>query len=121
MAKKDYGGAYDIEPEQYWSRDDLNELQETIDNLISDISAEFEIEDIYLNDNVFDIDYIWEMNHIHLEEQIKVDMRSAKTTQELCQVYAPIIVKAIEAQIDRTEKELDDERDDDWMHNGDEY
>lgn len=100
MAKTYYGGAFDIDPYEFWTREDLNELQSAIDDLSH---GDFVITEIYLEDDkIFDISYMDHLdNDYHLEEDIKIDRRKCSTTAELCEKYAPIIVAAIEKELDR--------------------
>lgn len=89
MVKKEYyGGAFDIDPYLYWTREDLNELQSEIETLTDN---EFSITSIYLEDDkIFDIDYTNNGDDVyHLEEEIVIDKRKVQTAKELCQVYAP--------------------------------
>lgn len=106
MAKKKecYGGAFDIDPYAYWTRDDLNELQSAIE----DLNPTFIIQEMYLkNDSIFDITYrdtndnIWD-----LSTEIKIDKRKADTPQKLCKVYAPIIKEAIDNELSKNYEDM---------------
>lgn len=104
MGRKDYGGAFDIDPYCFWTKEDLDELQSAIEDLGGN---DFTITAMYLNDDKhFDIEYTdkWE-NEWHLEETISIDRRKASTTKELCEKYAPVIKDAIENEI-RYNKEV---------------
>lgn len=105
MAKKEYyGGAFDIDPYSFWTRDDLNELQSAIE----DLNPDFMISELYLkDDSIFDIVYrdnndnLWDLN-----TEIKIDRRKAYTTQKLCEVYAPIIKDAIDNELEKNYEDM---------------
>lgn len=114
MGKKvDYGGAFDIDPQEYWTRDDLNELVQAIEEK----EPEFSIREIYLAENdTFDVEFLDKNgNEYQLQEQIRIDRRKADTPQKLCEVYAPILTDAIQKEIDEVEAELRAEQEEDWM------
>ena len=51
---KDYGGAYDVNPEEYWTKDDLMALKDAIE----EENSAFKIKAIYLAEgDVLDIEY----------------------------------------------------------------
>lgn len=99
--KKDYGGAFDIDPETYWSRSDLDELQSAIEDELSKMgynklgNNNVVLERMYCDsDNKFELDCRvedWE----DFTVEVKVDLRRAKTLQDLIRVYAPQFVEEI--------------------------
>lgn len=103
--KNNYGGAYDINPYDYWSRDDLISLKEAIE----DTKPEFKITAIYLKEgDSFDIEYTDKYNNEwSLESDIKIDLRRADTPAALKKVYAPIIIDTINSEIEEHYKGMD--------------
>ncbi len=104
MKERDYGGAFDIDPASYWTRDDLNELWEEIDTLAEDKGYPFRITELYLKeDRFFDLSYRLETDDrvYALEEEIAIDRRKVRTGMELMQVYAPILLEAIASELEK--------------------
>lgn len=102
---RNYGGAFDIDPEEYWTRDDLNELRAAIEEL----NPDFAITSLYLKDNdVIDLTYEdSERNEWSLEQEIRIDHRKAGTTRKLCDVYAQVIVDAIDEELSKHQEEME--------------
>ena len=111
--KKNYGGAYDIDPEMYFSKDDITELMSAIEEMKPD----FKITAMFLDEtNKFYIEYEDKHeNSFTLMSNIQVDLRKAKTTKELCEKYAPVICETIQKEIDDIERELAQEEYEDIM------
>ncbi len=113
MKKKNYGGAYDIDPEMYFSKDDIDELL----NAVNDLKHDFKVNAIFIDSaNKFFIEYEDKHgNNYDLMSNVQVDLRKAKTCKELCERYAPIICNTIQSELDSIEKELEDEEYEDIM------
>lgn len=105
MKKRDYGGVFDVDPEQYWTREDLDEVTSDVEDICGKKDLELYITGMYIkrdertDADVFDIDYHYVVNEEHyyssLFKNIKIDRRRAKTGSELAKVYAPEIADAI--------------------------
>ena len=107
MTLPDYGGAYDIDPHMYWTKDDLMSLKEAVEerSLVQIGFIEMDLKNrIYIS---YSEPEIGEMT---LQEEIRVDLRKAGTTKELCEVYAPVIANAIQKEIDEYKKLIGEEK-----------
>ena len=51
-----------------------------------------------------------EIGEMTLQEEIRIDLRKAGTTKELCEVYTPVIVSAIQKEIDEYKKLIGEEK-----------
>lgn len=107
MAKRDYGGAFDIDPEQYYTRDDLNLVMEETDELLEDknVSLTAVYIKVVKGRDVFDIGFRYDTDcYDHLSDDIVIDRRKAWTGERLAEVYAPIIAGKIKEQIKEYEE-----------------
>lgn len=101
MRKNDYGGAFDIDPYSFWTRDDLDELESDIeDNPSIKKLLDFSIKESYIEDNVIELGVSYNESYFTVTE--KIDMRKIKAPQDLIKVYSPILVKNILAQCSGT-------------------
>ena len=83
IIKSNYGGAYDIDPEQYFTRDDIVEFAyEVIDKLSSKYSSTFDISDLEMSDP----------KHLYIEVEnddcmadytLSIDMRTIRKPSDL--------------------------------------
>ena len=87
-----YGGAFDIEDDQYFTRDDLVEFAEDVVDRLNDISySKFDYTEVYLEPgNNLELTLVWS----DYEETIKehIDMRKIRKPYDLCRIYAPLFV-----------------------------
>ena len=87
-----YGGAFDIEDDQYFTRDDLVEFAEDVVARLNDISySKFDYTEVYLEPgNNLELTLVWS----DYEETIKehIDMRKIRKPYDLCRIYAPLFV-----------------------------
>ncbi len=99
--ERDYGGAFDIAPEQYWTREDIDEVISEVENIFEKKKIRVYVVDSYINyengKDVFDIDYHYitpDGEHFYgsLFNRITIDNRRAKNTELLVKIYAPEIV-----------------------------
>lgn len=87
-----YGGAFDIEDDQYFTRDDLVEFgEDVVDNLNSLAYSKAELESIFIDNNVIEITITWDGNEITVEQP--VDMRRIRTPKDLGKYRVPVISK----------------------------
>lgn len=109
---KDYGGAYDIDPEMYWTKDDVLALMDAINELSEDIT----VTSLYITrSNIIEMEYTdSHENEYELQEVIKIDLRKAGTCKELCDKYASVLCNAAEKELHEIEAELEAERNEEW-------
>ena len=87
-----YGGAFDIEDDQYFTRDDLVEFgEDVVDNLNSLAYSKAKLESIFIDNNVIEITITWDGNEITVEQPI--DMRRIRTPKDLGKYRVPVISK----------------------------
>ncbi len=116
MSRPNYGGAYDILPDQYWTRDDLTELEHAIQE---NVPSSIKINGSYLEDDIATITY-QDSEECDWEISAFIDKRIAGTTKELCEKYGPkiaenllvsvkdrIIERIIDAMIDGNDEYLE--------------
>lgn len=110
---RDFGGAYDIDPAQYWTKDDLMELKDAIE----EINPDLPITEIYLReDDSLDITYEDRHgNEWHLEKHIIIDHEKAGTCRAMCKMYAPIAADTMAKELKAFEAELEAEQEEEWM------
>lgn len=95
MKKANYGGAYDILPDQYWTRDDLTELEAAIQE---NVPESIKITGSYIEDNIAIISYR-DSEKCDWEISAFIDKRIAGTTKELCEKYGPKIAESLLASV----------------------
>lgn len=96
---KNYGGAYDVDPEMFFTREDLNELGDAvIEKIPSTFGENFKLEEAYIGgtDNqevtvrVEDLDSL-----VSFEGTAHIDMRKIKRPSDLVAKYVDDIVSQI--------------------------
>lgn len=96
-----YGGAYDIDPEMYWTKDDIMELAyEVCDRLSSDPDLDSDIDSFDVYDCYIEPDNTLTLNVADADGdvfgiEVKIDLRRARTTRQLVQKYAPEIARKL--------------------------
>lgn len=95
----DYGGAYDINPEEYFTKEDYMELlDEVVDKIKQDTEIDFDIEDFWVDD---------EGVHISLQDReeetvtyadFQIDMRRIRKPKDLLK-YTDEVVKQLKDNI----------------------
>ena len=99
----DYGGAFDIAPDQYFTKDELNELSSSVVDILS---AQKDYKNVRITDahiltgNVISIscDLYYnpvEMEIYELKAEKKIDLRKLSSPNKLSDVYAPVIAETI--------------------------
>lgn len=108
---KNYGGAYDVDPEMFFTRDDLNELGDAVIEKIPPTFGEnFKLEEAYIGgtDNqevtvrVEDLDSL-----VSFEGRAHIDMRKIKRPSDLAAKYADDIVSQIMSSIMEYENQVE--------------
>lgn len=125
---RDYGGAYDIDPESYFTREDLDELGYSVAELVSlDIGDTVEYAGAWIEpNNELTVDL--ESSDYDSSVTLKVDMRKIRRPEYLIARYAERIADESAAQIREamnTEERIEsstainagywDEPEDDWI------
>ena len=81
-----YGGAYDIDPDAYFTRDDLTEFGEATAELISlDIGKKAEYAGAWIDNNILTADFV--VDDFEYEVNIKIDMRKIRRPADLTTKY----------------------------------
>jgi len=107
---RDFGGVFDINPTDYWTREDVDEVASAIEDTFKEKGMKVSITSSYINydekadKDVFDIEYRLEAKsgeHYYgsLLRRITIDFRRAKTTEQLVKVYVPEIVEVLIAEM----------------------
>ena len=92
ITSANYGGAYDIDPEQYFTREDLVEFADDVVDRLNVISySKFDYTEVYLEPgNDLELTIAWSDYEDTIKEHI--DMRKIRKPSDLCKVYAPLFV-----------------------------
>ena len=91
-ASTNYGGAYDIADDQYFTREELNEFgEDVVDNLNSLAYSKAELESIFIENNIIEITVTWDGNEITVEQPI--DMRRIRKPKDLDKYRVRVISK----------------------------
>lgn len=114
MKKANYGGAYDILPSQYWTREDLTELENAIDEKTP---SSIKIQGSYIEKDVATILYM-DSEDCEWKVTAFIDKRIAGTTKELCEKYGPRIAESLLSEVkDRVMERIVDA----FIDNNEEY
>lgn len=85
----DYGGAYDIDPSQYFTRDDINEFAEQVVDAINTKSySKVTLISSYIENNVIEVTVEWDGNEATATQ--KIDMRKIRRPQQIDKYVKPI-------------------------------
>jgi hypothetical protein len=86
---RDYGGAYDIDPSQYFTRDDINEFAEDVVDAINALSySRVELVSTYLENNKIKVTVEWDGNEATASE--KIDMRKIHKPNDIDKYSKPV-------------------------------
>ena len=89
---KDYGGAYDILPDQYWTKDDITALINEAEDFLPE---SVQVESYYMSDDEKELQVEINYRGYGGEIDLKIDKRVAGTEQELVANYTTPLVRAI--------------------------
>lgn len=85
----DYGGAYDIDPSQYFTRDDINEFaEEVVDAINTKSYSKVTLISSYIENNVIEVTVEWDGNKATATQ--KIDMRKIRRPQQIDKYVKPI-------------------------------
>ena len=88
-----YGGAFDIEDDQYFTRDDLNEFGYSVAELISlDLMGDVECSGSWIDNNQLTIQFVYDDDY-ECEVNIKIDMRKIRRPSDLLAKYGDAVAQ----------------------------
>lgn len=91
---RDYGGAYDIDPSQYFTRDDINEFAEDVVDAINALSySRVELVSVYLEGNNIEVTVEYDDNEVIASE--KINMRKIRKPSDIDKYIKPIANKLV--------------------------
>ena len=92
---RDYGGAYDIDPSQYFTREDINEFAEDVVDAINRYSySNVALISSYVENDNIEVTVGWDGNEATASE--KIDMRKIRTPRDINKYAAPIADELIQ-------------------------
>ena len=95
-----YGGAFDIEDDQFFTREELNEFGYDVVDALNTISySRFKYEGCYMENGVLELDVEWDGNVI--TAKTRVDMRKIRKPSDLYKACGP-------SMVDQLRKEFSD-------------
>lgn len=94
MAKRDFGGAFDIDPADYWTKDDILEFMDALqeDKEVTTFNITIKEANVDRDDTLY---VTFEFDWGEYTVSNKIDLRKAKTKDELIKKYVPVFVEAI--------------------------
>lgn len=105
--ERDYGGAYDIDPHEYFTRDDLIEFGDLVCDHLNEIYYDkFSVSNIEINDNEITLTVIRDSDESEFSDVIKIDMRRIRKPSDI-EKYAGDIVGGLRDDIDMYDEEND--------------
>lgn len=98
----DYGGAFDIDPHEFFTKEECMELAQEVEDLLNkdpDVPYPVQYYDVYIVDyNRIVVDFTDSQDN-ELSGQAKIDMRRIRTPHDLITKYAPILVDEVKNDI----------------------
>lgn len=92
LEEASYGGAYDIEDDQYFTKEELVEFgEDVVDNLNELGSGKVELQSIYIDNNTLEITVDYDGSEVTVTQQI--DMRKIRSPKDLKKYRIPVISK----------------------------
>lgn len=91
---KDYGGAFDLKPESYFSRDDLIDFEDELERKLGHKARTR----AYVDGTTLSVDYELDGESYSTPAEVKIDMRKIKRPQDLIKHYLEPIRKIIEKE-----------------------
>lgn len=117
LNEANYGGAFDIHPNEYFTRDDINDaaekVAEEINNKVSftdKVSPEFEVAESWFEDNNFTVRVVDKFDDSEYENSIHIDMRRIKRPNDLADKYSSDLAQMLVDQITHS-KTVDEAQD----------
>lgn len=91
---KNYGGAFDIDPESYFTREDLMEFEDELERKLGHNARTR----AYVDGNLLSVDYEIDGESYSTPAEVKIDMRKIKRPNDLNRYYLEPIRKIIEKE-----------------------
>lgn len=91
---KDYGGAFDLNPESYFSRDDLIDFEDELERKLGHKARTR----AYVDETTLSVDYEMDGESFGRPAEVKIDMRKIKRPRDLIKNYLEPIRKIIEKE-----------------------
>ena len=91
--QRDYGGAYDIDPYSYFTRDDLLELSDAVLEILNRGSTDdsyFDFEDIWIDDDDTIVMTVLAPDDESVEGSVTIDMRRIRKPSDILK-YADLL------------------------------
>lgn len=92
QASKNYGGAFDIDPEMFFTRDDLDEMTEVVVNHVQEsVPGNCYLSDAWIggpNNQTVHVEVDWSETESTYSAEVIVDMRKIKRPSDLRDKYA---------------------------------
>lgn len=88
LKEADYGGAYDIENDMFFTKEDIVEFAEEVCEYLGDIfSYQYDINNVYMDGPRKLYINIYDNNYIEVESTFDIDMRKIRKPSDLFKVY----------------------------------
>ena len=101
IVEASYGGAFDIEDNQYFTKEDIVDLADEIcERLYVEVHESFDVFDLYIEDNVLHIEL--ESDSYLVQTDVKIDMRKIRKPMDIMKYALPItnkLLKEIKEQL----------------------
>lgn len=110
IQSRNYGGAYDIDPEQYFTREDLVEFaQDVIDYIANSQDILLDISELSIDGNTITLGLTNEFDNGGFEDTVRfnVDMRKIRKPQDLMKYTMPVAIQFIYAYQTAISEDID--------------
>lgn len=107
---RNYGGAYDVDPEQYFTREDLVEFaQDVIDYIANSQDILLDISELSIDGNTITLGLTNEFDNGSFEDTVRfnVDMRKIRKPQDLMKYTMPVAIQFIRAYQTAISEDID--------------
>lgn len=100
-----YGGAYDIDPDSFFTRDDLTEFGESTAELLRvDTHRDIEYNGAWIDDNVLSANFVVD-GDMEIDTNLKLDMRKIRKPSDLISKYSDPVATQVKVKIKEYEPE----------------
>lgn len=94
LEESSYGGAFDIEDDQYFTKEDIMDLaDEVCERLYKEVHETFDISDLYMDGNTLHMEL--ESDSCMVETNVKIDMRKIRKPLDIMKYALPITNKLL--------------------------
>lgn len=99
VIKANYGGAFDIDPEAFFTRDDVNDLADAVAAILEQNNLNVSIQSSYIENNGEAEVTITDADECEYTGTAKVDMRRIRKPSDLASKYSSLIANDIMNQM----------------------